>query len=187
MRLHVVKSISSPEKASSRPEPLDGLYEQHVSDVKRWARRLAGPSADLEDLVHDVFVIALRRRFSHLGEASVKTWLFRITHNVVRNQMRRGFIRRLLFSRHQEALVSLAPTPSTPQEEIERRERHARLYHALDQLSDSYRTPLILYEIEGLSGEEVAELSGISLATVWVRLHRGRAKLLDLLNKEERP
>ena len=187
MRLHVVKSISSPERASNRPEPLDGLYEQHASDVKRWARRLAGPRADLEDLVHDVFVIALRRRFSYRGDASVKTWLFRITHHVVRSRMRRGFIRRLLFSRHQDALVSLAPTPSTPQEEIERRERHVRLYHALDQLSDSYRTPLILYEIEGLSGEEVAELSGISLATVWVRLHRGRAKLLDLLSKEEEP
>jgi RNA polymerase sigma-70 factor (ECF subfamily) len=187
MRLHVVKSISSPERANSRPEPSDELYEQHVSDVKRWARRLAGPRADLEDLVHDVFVIALRRPFSYRGEASVKTWLFRITHHVVRNRMRRGFIRRLLFSRHQDALVCLTPTPSTPQEEIERRERHVRLYDALDRLSDSYRTPLILYEIEGLPGEEVAELTGISLATVWVRLHRGRAKLLDLLNKEELP
>jgi RNA polymerase sigma-70 factor (ECF subfamily) len=138
-------------------------------------------------LVHDIFVIALRRRFSHRGEASVKTWLFRITHHLVRNRMRRGFIRRLLFAQHQDALVSLAPTPSTPQEEIERRERHIQLYDALDRLSDSYRTPLILYEIEGLSGEEVAELTGVSLATVWVRLHRGRAKLLDILNKEERP
>jgi len=187
MRLHVVKSTLSPEMASSRPEPLDGMYEHHASDVKRWARRLAGPRADLEDLVHDVFVIALRRRFSYRGEASVKTWLFRITHHVVRNRMRRGFIRRLLFSRHQDALVALTPTPSTPQEEIERRERHVRLYDALDQLSDSYRTALILYEIEGLSGEEIAALTGLRLATVWVRLHRGRAKLLDLLNQEERP
>jgi len=187
MRLQVVNSMSPPARASGQPEPLDGLYEQHVSDVKRWARRLAGPRADLEDLVHDVFVIALRRRFSFRGEGSVKTWLFRITHHVVRSRMRRGFIRRLLFSRHEDALVSLAPTPSTPHEEIERRERHLRLYHALDQLADSYRTPLILYEIEGLSGEEVAELSGISLATVWVRLHRGRAKLLDLLSEEAEP
>jgi RNA polymerase sigma-70 factor (ECF subfamily) len=83
--------------------------------------------------------------------------------------------------------VSLAPAPSTPQEEIERRERHVRLYQALDQLTDAHRTVLILYEIEGLSGEDVAELTGISLGAVWVRLHRGRAKLLDLLSKEEEP
>jgi RNA polymerase sigma-70 factor (ECF subfamily) len=117
----------------------------------------------------------------------VKAWLFRITHNAVRSRMRRGFVRRLLLGRHQDALVAQTPTPSTPQQEIERRERHVQLYDALDQLSDSYRTPLILYEIDGLSGEEVAELTGVRLATVWVRLHRGRAKLLDLLNKEERP
>jgi RNA polymerase sigma-70 factor (ECF subfamily) len=106
---------------------------------------------------------------------------------VVRNWMRRRFIRRLLLSRHEDVLVSQTAKPSTPQEEIEQRERHLRLYDALDQLSDSYRTTLILYEIEGLSGEEVAELTGIRLSTVWVRLHRGRAKLLDLLSKGERP
>jgi RNA polymerase sigma-70 factor (ECF subfamily) len=187
MGLHVVGSLSDPEEANGRPEPLDRLYEEHASDVKRWARRLAGPRVDLEDLVHDVFVIALRRRFVSRRQANVTTWLFRVTENVVRNRMRRGFIRRLLFNRHQETLVSLAPSPSTPQEEIERRERHVRLYQALDQLPDCYRTTVILYEIEGLSGEEVAELTGTSLGTVWVRLHRGRAKLLDLLSKEEEP
>ena len=187
MGLHLVGSLSDPEEANGRPEPLDRLYEEHASDVKRWARRLAGPRADLEDLVHDVFVIALRRRFVSRHQANVTTWLFRVTENVVRNRMRRGFIRRLLFNRHQETLVSLAPSPSTPHEEVERYERHVRLYQALDQLPDCYRTTVILYEIEGLSGEEVAELTGTSLGTVWVRLHRGRAKLLDLLSKEEEP
>jgi RNA polymerase sigma-70 factor (ECF subfamily) len=187
MGLHVVGSLSDPEKANGRPEPLDRLYERYASDVKRWAGRLAGPRADLEDLVHDVFVIALRRGFVNRPEASVKTWLFRVTENVVRNRMRRGFIRRLLFTRHQDALVSLAPAPSTPHEEIERRERHVRLYQALEQLPDCCRTAVILYEIEGLSGEEVAELTGTSLGTVWVRLHRGRVKLLEVLDKEERP
>jgi RNA polymerase sigma-70 factor (ECF subfamily) len=166
---------------------MDGLYETYSSDVRRWARRLAGPRVDLEDLVHDVFVIALRRGFSDRGEGSVKTWLFRITHHVVRNWMRRRYIRRLLFLRHEDSLASETATPSTPLEEIEQRERHMRLYKALDQLADCYRTTLILYEIEGLSGEEVAELTGITVETVWVRLHRGRAKLLDLLSKGEKP
>jgi RNA polymerase sigma-70 factor (ECF subfamily) len=187
MELHAVGSLSDSEEANGRPEPLDRLYAEHASDVRRWARRLAGPRADLEDLVHDVFVIALRRRFVVRREANVTTWLFRVTENVVRSRMRRGFVRRLLFNRHQETLVSLAPSPSTPHEEVERRERHVRLYRALDQLPDCYRTAVILYEIEGLSGEEVAKLTGTSLGTVWVRLHRGRAKLLEVLDEEERP
>jgi RNA polymerase sigma-70 factor (ECF subfamily) len=185
--LHLVKSATDPEETSERPDPLDELYEQHAADVKRWARRLAGPRADLEDLLHDVFVIALRRRFTFRGEASLKTWLFRITHHVVRSRLRRAFIRGLIFRQHEGELTSAIPSPATPLEEIERRERHLRLYDALDQLPDSYRTTLILYEIEGLSGEEVAELTGVNLGTIWVRLHRGRAKLLECLTKEQRP
>jgi len=187
MRLHLVRSLSDPEERTERTDPLDELYEQHADDVKRWARRLAGPRADLQDLLHDVFVVALRRRFTFRGEATIKTWLFRITHHVVRSRMRRNFIRGLIFRRHQDELVAAASSPATPHEEIERRERHVRLYDALDQLPDCYRTTLILYEIEGLPGEEVALLTDVSLGTVWVRLHRGRAKLLAILTKEERP
>jgi RNA polymerase sigma-70 factor, ECF subfamily len=187
MTLHLVSSTAAAEAPEVRGDPLDDLYETYAPDVKRWARRLAGPRADLEDLLHDVFVIALRRRFTFRGDASVRTWLFRITHHVVRSRIRRGFIRGLLFRRRQEEMVDAAPSPSTPQDEIERRERHERLYLALDQLPDCYRTALILYEIEGLSGEEVAELTGVSVGTMWVRLHRGRAKLLECLTREERP
>jgi RNA polymerase sigma-70 factor (ECF subfamily) len=180
MTLHLLKSApTTPEPA----DPLDDLYARHAADVKRWARRLAGPTADLDDLLHDVFVVALRRRFTFRGDASIKTWLFRITHHVVRNRMRRSLVRRLLFQRHRDDIIATAPALGTPHEEIERRERHLRLYRALDQLPDAYRTALILYEIEGIPGDELAALLGVSLGTLWVRLHRGRAKLLPLLSE----
>jgi RNA polymerase sigma-70 factor, ECF subfamily len=187
MTLHLVKPAPVPDVATERTDPLDELYARHASDVKRWARRLAGPTADVEDLLHDVFVIALRRRFAFRGEANVTTWLFRITHHVVRSRRRRSYIRSLLFARHQDAIADATASSPTPHEEIEQRERHLQLYRALDRLPDAYRTALILYEIEGLSGERVAELTGISLNTLWVRLHRGRAKLLACLSAEERP
>jgi DNA-directed RNA polymerase specialized sigma24 family protein len=52
-------------------------------------------------------------------------------------------------------------------------------------LPDRYRTPLILYEIDGMTGQEVADLLGMSIAAIWVRLHRGRARLLRELAKME--
>lgn len=186
MGLHLVKSAPDTEESEKR-DPLDVLYEQHSADVKRWAWRLAGPREDLEDVLHDVFVIALRRRFAFRGQASIKTWLFRITHLVVRNRLRRKFIRGLIFRRHEDELRSTMVSSGTPQDEIERRERHLRLYDALNTLPDSYRTTLILYEIEGLSGEEVAELTGVNVGTVWVRLHRGRARLVAHLREGEMP
>jgi RNA polymerase sigma-70 factor, ECF subfamily len=167
-----------------RGDPLDEMYARYAADVKRWARRLAGPKADVEDLLHDVFVIALRRRFISRGEASAKTWLFRITHHVVRGRMRRGLLRGLLFRRRRDELLDTTLPPATPHEEVERRERHERLYRALDRLPDCYRTALILYEIEGLTGDEIAELTGVSVGTMWVRLHRGRTKLLECLTRD---
>ena len=78
------------------------------------------------------------------------------------------------------------PEPRTPQHELERREQSARLYQALDRLPDVYRTALILYELEELPGEEVARLTGVPLGTVWVRLHRGRERLMQILSRGER-
>jgi RNA polymerase sigma-70 factor (ECF subfamily) len=174
---------SSPEGASGTwddpHQALDHIYERYADDVERWVARLAGPRADCEDLIHDVFMVALRRRREFRGEASPRTWLFRITHHVVRGRRRRERLRRLLFDRR---APELTPPPSpTAFDEIERRERHARLYRALDTIPDVYRTALVLYELEALSGEAAAELLGIDVGTLWVRLHRGRAKLLKAL------
>jgi RNA polymerase sigma-70 factor (ECF subfamily) len=111
--------------------------------------------------------------------------VFRIAHHVVRGRRRRERVRRWLFARHVEELPR-EPSPTvTPLEEMEQRERTDRLYGVLDRLPDDYRTALILYEIEGLSGEHVAELVGVTLGTLWVRLHRGRARLLRELAREE--
>lgn len=159
------------------------LYEDHVAQVKRWAYRLAGPSADLEDLVHDIFVIALSKGFQGRGNATVDTWLFAITDKVVRGKRRRRRMRELLLGRHRDDLVPAAP--STPQQNVEQHEQLVRLYRALDRLSDRDRTTLVLYELEDLSGERVAELTGSTVGAVWVRLHRGRERLAALLAEEE--
>ncbi|HEY5285376.1 MAG TPA: sigma factor, partial [Polyangia bacterium] len=52
-----------PEASHASPDSLDELYQQYGPDIKRWARRLAGPLADLEDVLHDVFLVAVRRSF----------------------------------------------------------------------------------------------------------------------------
>lgn len=162
------------------------MYERYSGLVDRWVRRLAGPGADVEDLTHDVFVVALRRRAEFRGEASPTTWLFRITDHVVAGRRRRALVRRWLFSRNAHELAEQAEQP-TALDQLERRERHRRLYAALDGIPHAYRTALILYELEGLSGQEVADLVGIDVKAIWVRLHRGRAKLLAALGGRRTP
>jgi RNA polymerase sigma-70 factor, ECF subfamily len=182
-RLAIESGPSAPPGRTT--EPIDVLYGQYLGRVKRWARRLAGPSADLEDLVHDIFIVALRKGFEYRGEASIDTWLFSITQRVVWSKRRKSQLRHWLFGKNQAVLTP--PESHTPQHDLERRELNDCLYRALDRLPDAYRTTLILYELEELSGEEVARLSGVPIGTVWVRLHRGREKLSKILEKEGRP
>ena len=156
------------------------MYDRYSGLVDRWVRRLAGPGADVQDLTHDVFVVALRRRSEFRGEARPTTWLFRITDRVVAGHRRRAVVRRWLFKRNAHELAQPSEQ-RTPLDDLEQRDQRARLYAALDRISGTHRTVLIMYELEGLSGQEVADLLGIDVNAVWVRLHRARAKLLAAL------
>ena len=165
-------------------ESLDHLYETYEPSVERWVRRLAGPGAEVEDLVHDVFLIALRRRHEFRGEAKLSTWLFRITERVVRKRLFRRRFRGLLNLVFRDNTIALAPASPTPLEELERRQQCAMLYAALDRLPEKYRTPVIMFDIDGRSAGEVANLLGIKRNAVWVRLHRARSRLFEDLSAE---
>jgi RNA polymerase sigma-70 factor (ECF subfamily) len=170
----------------SDPELLfDHLYESYEPLVERWVRRLAGPGADVEDLIHDVFVVALRRRGDFRGEARVSTWLFRITHFVVGKRRFRQKCRRILDVLHRSQVEAMSPPSPTPLELVEQHQRCVRLYAALDKLPDKYRTAIILCDIEGASAEEAGQLLGLTANAVWVRVHRARAMLLERLTRHQ--
>jgi RNA polymerase sigma-70 factor (ECF subfamily) len=160
------------------------LYDRYAHQVERWARRLAGPRFDTEDLLHDIFLVVLRRRHEFRGDSKITTWLFRITDRVIRWRRRNEALRQLLWGRHGQGLLGAQCSAPTPVEELERREHNLRLYRALDKLPEKCRTALILSALEGLPGEDIAALTGTSANTVWVRVHRARAKLADLLSRE---
>jgi DNA-directed RNA polymerase specialized sigma24 family protein len=100
----------------SSEESLADLYDRYAPQVERWARRLAGPTFDAEDLVHDIFLVVLRRHREFRGEAKIATWLFRITAQVVRWRRRNNTLRRWLWGVHGAALteshVNNGPTRS---------------------------------------------------------------------------
>jgi len=165
------------------PLAFDEVYETYFAQVERWARRLAAPGESAEDFVHDVFLVVYRRLPEWRGEAKVTTWLFAICERIGRKRRRRRQLARLMTVFDSASAQLPAAEGPSPHELAEERQAHGRLYQALDQLSDKYRTPLILFEIDGVPGEQIAELLDLPLATVWVRLHRGRARLFELMTK----
>ena len=186
--------LPASSKAAAPPESIGigDLYRAHAALVARWATRLGGPTLDTEDIVHEVFLVAQRRLREFRGEAKPTTWLYRITDLTVRAHRRkarlRAWLRRDLTQDHMRA--GLGQGQLSPVEDLVERQRAALVYRALDGLGEKYRSLFVLFELEGLSGEQIAALTGVKLATVWVRLHRARAAFvarINTLHEDDRP
>jgi RNA polymerase sigma-70 factor (ECF subfamily) len=160
---------------------LAALYREHADQVMRWALRLGGPGLDAEDVVHEVFLVVRRRLAEFRGDAKLTTWLYRITERVVKEQGRKQRLRRALRGLVGDYAEEIPPERFGPYESVQRQHAARLVYKALDGLPRNHRSVVILYELEGHSGEEIAELMGAKLATVWVWLHRGRAKFAERL------
>ena len=164
------------------PIDIATLYRSHGAAVARWAARLAGPELEPEDLVQEVFMIAQRKLSTFRGEASSARWLYRITERVVwhrRRQQRNERSRWRHFFAAGAAGAAQAPgADAPPLEAVQRQQAAALFYQALEGMNENHRAAFILFELEELSGAEIAALKGVAVATVWVWLHRARAQFL---------
>lgn len=168
------------------PRELGALYRQHAQTVARWAARLGGPEIDVDDVVQEVFLTVHRLLSGFRGEAKITTWLFRITQNQVRHQRRKMRYRRFLRGTANDVAGQIISNGPTPSDLLEQRQASATVYRVLDGLSDKYRTAFILFEIERLSGEEIASLLDQKVNTIWVWLHRARAQFIAGLKELEK-
>lgn len=152
------------------------LYEMHFDFAWRTARRLGAPEADVEDVVQDVFHIAWKQlhRFTW---GRFRTWLYRIIANVVSERLRRARVRSFfasLVGGHEPEHVR------SPEAQVEARNSLRVVERVLRGLSREKREVFALFEIEGLSHQEIAELTGIKVETVRTRLHYARKEFARL-------
>jgi len=166
---------SGPEAHPAVELSLDTVYRAHSELVSRWIRRLE-PREDPEDLLHEVFLVVQNRLPTFRGDAAITTWLFAITVRVVGGRRRKQKLRRLLFGRF-EGDRSDQPSPATPEMQASRSEASRVLYELLEGLGERDRTLLILFELEGLSGKEIAAVMGVPERGLWTLLHRARGRL----------
>ena len=142
-------SLDGAKTAADGAELLDAaaLYTRHVHQVARWAERLAGPSADLEDIVHEVFSVVQRQwpRFRHAS--SVATWLFGITANIVRQRRRKERWLRWLKGSAEDVAGDVLSNAPDPLRLVESDETRRLVYRLLDQIPERDRQVLILFEL----------------------------------------
>jgi RNA polymerase sigma-70 factor (ECF subfamily) len=165
---------------SGPPAPLTfaGVYGQHAPTVARWAARLGGPTADVEDITQEVFLVVSRRLGEFRAGERVSTWLFGITAKVTANERRRRKLRHWWFRLAPGAGADAAAPTDGALEQLEKRERRVLFYRALERLSERHRRALVLFELEEMSVDDVAAHLGLRPGNARVLLHRARAAFL---------
>src|SRR5580698_5450745 len=169
-------------------QPLYSLIARNINDP-----------ADAADITQEVFIKVFRSIRGFHGDASLRTWLYRIALHEASNQRR-------WWSRHKKQEITidssfesdpdaennhlslaatLADRGDSPYDHAAQAEVRERVEAALRQLPEAFRTVVILREIEGFAYEEIAEILNVNLGTVKSRLTRGRSTLRLLLSRTE--
>jgi RNA polymerase sigma-70 factor (ECF subfamily) len=149
------------------------LFERHVDAVHRFIARMrtSDPSA-VDDLVQATFIAAFSSAHRFVGP-KLSSWLYGIAVNVMRTYVRKEVARKRI-------AMSFAEQPAA--EPVAPRDADAaRVRIAIDSLSPKLRAVIVMIDLEGASGADVAAALRIPEGTVWRRLSDARAKLRDAL------
>lgn len=148
----------------------DVIYDRELDYVWKTLGRLGVPPADLADAAHDVFVIVYRRRDELDPARPVRPWLF-------------GIARRIAAQRRRKRREVLDDTIEPPAAGAAPHAERDLLWRALARLDEDRVEVLVLHDLEGYTGAEIANLLAIPVNTVHSRLRLARADLLAALQR----
>jgi RNA polymerase sigma-70 factor (ECF subfamily) len=155
------------------------IYDTWFEDVARWIRALGGLEADRDDILQEVFLV-VRRRLDSFDGRNPAGWLYRITRRQVRDFRRRTWVKHIFTKQRSDEPDILAHGGINPAAALEYKEKQRILYALLQNMSEDRRCAFVLFEIEGLSGEEISRIQSVPINTVWTRLHHARREFFAL-------
>ncbi|HWN80479.1 MAG TPA: sigma-70 family RNA polymerase sigma factor [Candidatus Udaeobacter sp.] len=162
------------------------LVDRHKHGVCRFVARLVG-TRDSEDIAQEAFLRAYQALPRFRGEATFRTWLYRIARNLCFTELRRRGRQGEWSSLEEEAEETYAlREESTPElaEEIARADLSARVREKMAALPAPYRGVLTLFYLDELRYEEIAMILDVPVGTVKTWIHRARLRLRDVLIEE---
>jgi RNA polymerase sigma-70 factor, ECF subfamily len=153
------------------------LFARHRVPLYRWLLRLVGDDALAEDLLSDVFLDVWRQAASFERRASVSTWLLAIARYKALSARRRRIDAKL----DAEIASAIADPADDPEAALQRKNRGELLRKSLASLSLEHREVIDLVYYHGKSVKEVADIVGVTEATVKTRMFYARKKLAELV------
>jgi RNA polymerase sigma factor (sigma-70 family) len=174
--------MPTPSHAPEPPCPLlsasdlERLVRDHGRRLHNFIRRRVGNNADVDDLVQDTCLEALRCLKHYQGHSRPETWLFGIAVNLVRGHYKHTRTQPV-FEREEEGFEAQAEMAEDPRETIERLQEITRMLHVVEELPESFASVLTLVFDERLTYEQAATRLQIPIGTVRSRIARARALL----------
>lgn len=164
----------------------EALVRRHQVKVLTNCRYLSRSTSDAEDLAQEVFVKLFFGLPKFEGRSSLRTWLHRLKLNHCLNFLSR---------RHQERVFVPATEPGlegnpslqtqpTAERDLAGNDERTLIRTILDGMGDTQRVPLVMRDLDGLSYQEIAELLGIGLSAVKMRIRRGREEFRERYAQE---
>ncbi len=167
--------MPAPSRKARLGAEFEALYDQHFAFVWRMLLHFGIPESQVEDAAQDVFIVVHRRLDTWDRSVSARSWLYGICRRVAADHRRSSF-------RHERKLQAL-PTPSDPALEgrVADRQLLEALEGALAELEPGPREAFVMAELEGMTGREIAEVTGINPNTIASRLRKARAVVGEAL------
>lgn len=160
----------------------DLLVERYQVRLFNYLFRLVGSRDEAEEIAQEAFVKAYIHAEKYKTIAKFSTWLYTIATNLVRNRMRSLSRKPKIFSlwskgRHEdedEKPIDVPDPQRSPEEQMNDTELSEVINRAIEKIPEKYRTSFVLREINQLSYEEIAAVTGLKLGTVRSRINRAR-------------
>jgi len=162
-------------------DALKEIFDQYRTKVYRIAYGVVRQREDALDIVQEVFIKLFRSMKNFKGRSNLYTYLYRIAMNTAIDYTRKMKKYPTSNFDDERGLFSSDDLGKRPEKILIDKELEERLKTAMEKLPSNQKASLILREVEDLSYQEIAEVTGCSIGTVMSRLHYGRKKLRELL------
>ncbi|MBI5476728.1 MAG: sigma-70 family RNA polymerase sigma factor [Ignavibacteriales bacterium] len=182
----LIRKILSGDRAAYKE-----FFDKYNSMVFNVCCRMLGNRHEGEDLTQEVFINAFKSISQFRSDSKITTWLYRIAVNLCLNHQhklkRMKWITLDFFSSDESRNPDSLTDYSSPDKIIEKKETETVIQNAINSLPENQRIVILLSRYEGLSYEEIAEITGTSISSVESRIFRGKQnlckKLLPYLNQ----
>jgi RNA polymerase sigma-70 factor (ECF subfamily) len=164
-------------------DALEALLKDVQPQVYRFSLKMCGRPEDAQDVLQETLLSAARTVRGFRGASSVSTWLYTIARSFcIKRRRRRVYAPEVVSLDAEPAAARAAAAPTRdPERSLADREVSSALQSAIAALEPGPREVLVLRDVEGLPTEEVATITGLSVAAVKSRLHRARVAVRERL------